>query len=148
LEFNTVFLPAWEEGIFPNEKTTKEGDLEEERRLAYVAITRARQTVVITNAMVRSLFGQRLYQTQSRFIGEIDKEFINNNNGDTESRRDNHVHQSRKIDSCSNASLVGKMISHNEMGIGVVIAENTNVLTVAFKTKGIKNVMRDFVKII
>ena len=148
LEFNTVFLPAWEEGIFPNEKTTKEGDLEEERRLAYVAITRARQTVVITNAMVRSLFGQRLYQTQSRFIGEIDKEFVNNNNSNTESRHNNHAHPSRKINSCNTTSLVGKMISHNEMGTGVVIAENNNILTVAFKTKGIKNVMRDFVKII
>ena len=148
LEFNTVFLPAWEEGIFPNEKTTKEGDLEEERRLAYVAITRARQTVVITNAMVRSLFGQRLYQNQSRFIGEIDKEFVNNNNSNTESRHNNHAHPSRKINSCNTTSLVGKMISHNEMGTGVVIAENNNILTVAFKTKGIKNVMRDFVKII
>lgn len=146
LEFNTVFLPAWEEGIFPNEKTTKEGDLEEERRLAYVAITRARRTVIITNAFVRSLFGQRLYQTPSRFIGEIDKEFINDNNAKQQSQT---TYKTNKINSTvANESLVGKMILHKEMGSGVVIAENQNVLTVAFKTKGIKNVMRDFVKII
>lgn len=146
LEFNTVFLPAWEEGIFPNEKTTKEGDLEEERRLAYVAITRARRMVIITNAFVRSLFGQRLYQTPSRFIGEIDKEFINDNNAKQQSQT---TYKTNKINSTvANESLVGKMILHKEMGSGVVIAENQNVLTVAFKTKGIKNVMRDFVKII
>lgn len=148
LEFNTVFLPAWEEGIFPNEKTTKEGDLEEERRLAYVAITRARKTVIITNVMVRSLFGQRVYQTTSRFIGEIDKQFISDNNQRKNTVNNNTEYKPKKINSGSTESVVGKMVSHSEMGTGVVIAENKDVLTVAFKTKGIKNVMRDFVKII
>ena len=146
LEFNTVFLPAWEEGIFPNDKTTKEGDLEEERRLAYVAITRARVRLIITNAMVRSLFGQRMYQTQSRFIGEIDKKFVNIQG---ETRQNAYAPKPvKKIKTEIKNSLVGKMISHSEMGTGVVIAENNDVLTVAFKTRGIKNVVRDFVKIL
>ncbi len=148
LEFNTVFLPAWEEGIFPNEKSTKEDGLEEERRLAYVAITRARVRVIITNAMVRSLFGQRLYQTPSRFIGEIDKNFLNTQG----ERRINNVasqHYERKPHiQHQNNSLVGKMIAHKEMGIGVVIAEEDKTLTVAFKTKGIKHVARDFVRVL
>ena len=145
LEFNTVFLPAWEEGIFPNDKTTKEGDLEEERRLAYVAITRARIRAVITHAMVRSLFGQRLYQTPSRFIGEIDDRFISENG------TEKHAPQHPQIKTQKNKpsqSCVGKMVSHSEMGTGVVIAENENILTVAFKTRGVKNVARDFVKFI
>ena len=144
LEFNTVFLPAWEEGVFPNDKASKEGDLEEERRLAYVALTRAKVRVIITNAMVRSLFGQRLYQTPSRFVGEIDKSFV------TDNTRPRHVeHETvykpkpKKIE-----YIVCKMVSHKEMGTGVIIADNGNILTVAFKTKGIKNVARDFVKFV
>jgi len=148
LEFNTVFLPAWEEGIFPNDKTTKEGDVEEERRLAYVAITRARKTVIITNAMVRSLFGQRMYQTPSRFIGEIDKQFVNDNNQRKNVEHYDGQQKTHKQKISTTASLVGKMVLHSEMGTGVIIAENNDVLTVAFKTKGIKNVMRNFVKIV
>lgn len=144
LEFNTVFLPAWEEGIFPNEKTAKEGDIEEERRLAYVAITRARQRLIITNAMVRSLFGSRQYQSQSRFIGEIDKSFLNIQ-GEMNRPINRTYHPKPKIE--KRETLVGKMVSHIEMGVGVVIAENDDILTVAFKTKGIKNVAKNFVKI-
>ena len=145
LEFNTVFLPAWEEGIFPNDKTRKEGDLEEERRLAYVALTRAKIRAIITNAMVRSLFGQRLYQSPSRFIGEMDKRFVSmqGNSVYEPSASKNNIQKNKKIE-----SVVGKMVLHNEMGTGVVIADNGEVLTIAFKTKGIKNVMRKFVKFI
>lgn len=147
LEFNTVFLPAWEEGIFPNDKTTKEGDIEEERRLAYVAITRARDRVIISNAMVRSLFGQRMYQSPSRFIGEIDKEFVSNQGENYNRHNSNQIHEHKpKIK--KSESVVGKMVVHSEMGTGVVIAENNDILTVAFKTKGIKNVARNFVKFI
>ncbi len=146
LEFNTVFLPAWEEGIFPNDKTTKEGDLEEERRLAYVAITRAKIRAVITNAMMRSVFGQRQYQTQSRFINEIDKRFLNiQGNRYYEPVTPSSKH---KTVVTKNESVVGKMVTHQEMGSGVVIADNGNTLTVAFKTKGIKNVARDFVRFV
>ena len=144
LEFNTVFLPAWEEGVFPNEKK-QDNDMEEERRLAYVAITRARVRVIITNAMVRTVFGQRMYQMPSRFIGEIDKRFVNDNTHpkQNESAKTYSKSINKKIE-----SSVGKMVQHNEMGSGVVIAENENILTVAFKTRGIKNVARDFVKFI
>ena len=145
LEFNTVFLPAWEEGIFPNDKTTKEGDLEEERRLAYVAITRAKIRAIITNAMMRSVFGQRQYQNKSRFIDEIDRRFVNIQ-GHTYSAPNISTTQKPKI--TKPESVVGKMVSHNEMGTGVVIADNGKTLTVAFKSKGIKNVARDFVKFI
>ena len=144
LEFNTVFLPAWEEGVFPNEKK-QDNDMEEERRLAYVAITRARVRVIITNAMVRTVFGQRMYQMPSRFIGEIDKRFVNDNTRPryNESPKTYSKPINKKIE-----SSVGKMVQHNEMGSGVVIAENGDVFTVAFKTRGIKKVARDFVKFI
>ena len=146
LEFNTVFLPGWEEGVFPNDKTTKEGDLEEERRLAYVAITRARVRVIITNAMVRSVFGQRLYQTPSRFIGEIDDQFVNTNDEQHNKRR--AMPNTTAPRNTQKQSSVGKMVLHTEMGAGVVIAENGDILTIAFKTRGVKNVARNFVKFI
>ena len=145
LEFNTVFLPAWEEGIFPNEKKG-DNDIEEERRLAYVAITRARIRAIITYAMVRTVFGQRMYQTRSRFIGEIDKRFTNDNDIFTAKETVSKMRQ--KTISKKSTSSVGKMVLHNTMGSGVVIAENENTLTIAFKNCGIKNVMRDFVKFI
>ena len=145
LEFNTVFLPAWEEGIFPNEKKS-DNDMEEERRLAYVAITRARVRVIITYAMVRTLFGQRMYQNKSRFIEEIDKRFVNDNGN--YSKRNDYQKTPVKNNGIKRDSVVGKMVMHTEMGSGVVIAENGNILTIAFKTRGIKNVARDFVKFI
>jgi DNA helicase-2/ATP-dependent DNA helicase PcrA len=144
LEFDTVFLPAWEEGVFPNEKKS-DNDMEEERRLAYVAITRARVRAIIINAMVRTVFGQRLYQVPSRFIGEIDKRFINTNSNRPERKVETQQYKP-KIQKPE--SVVGKMIQHNEMGTGVVIGENGDVLTIAFKTRGIKNVQRDFVKFV
>jgi len=144
LEFDTVFLPAWEEGIFPNEKKS-DNDMEEERRLAYVAITRARKRAIITNAMVRTVFGQRLYQMPSRFIGEIDTRFMNTNSNRYERKTETKEYKPKpqKIE-----SVIGKMVQHLEMGTGVVIGENGNILTVAFKTRGIKNVQRDFVKFV
>ncbi len=142
LEFETVFLPAWEEGVFPNEKKS-DSDIEEERRLAYVAITRARVRAIITNVMVRTLFGQRLYQMPSRFINEIDKRYVSFNGKQQPKQAAPTPKQKIKIE-----SVVGKMVMHSEMGTGVVIAENDNILTVAFKTRGIKNVARDFLKFI
>ena len=144
LEFNTVFLPAWEEGIFPNEKKG-DSDIEEERRLAYVAITRARKRVIITYALVRTVFGQRLYQNKSRFIDEIDKRFVNNDYTNAE-RQDYSA--SPKPQQKKSESIVGKMVNHEQMGSGVVIAENEKTLTVAFKKCGIKNVMREFVNFV
>lgn len=145
LEFDTVFLPAWEEGIFPNEKKN-DADIEEERRLAYVAITRARKRAIITNAMVRTVFGQRLYQMLSRFINEIDKRYISFNG--KEQPKQNYRASTPQKQKFKNESVVGKMVKHTEMGTGVIIAENDKTLTVAFKTRGIKNVARDFVKFI
>ena len=96
--------------------------------------------------MVRTVFGQRLYQNKSRFSDEIDKRFTNNDNYEIEKQdySKNHTKQVSK----KSESVVGKMVMHEQMGGGVVIAENENTLTVAFKKCGIKNVMRDFVKFV
>ncbi len=79
LEFATVFLPGWEEGLFPNQRSLDEGglaSLEEERRLAYVGITRARKHAMISFAANRRVYGQWQSATPSRFIDELPGDHI------------------------------------------------------------------------
>ncbi len=79
LEFNHVFLPGWEEGVFPSQRSLDEGglaSLEEERRLAYVAITRARRRCTILHAANRRIYGQWTSSIPSRFIDELPAEAV------------------------------------------------------------------------
>jgi DNA helicase-2/ATP-dependent DNA helicase PcrA len=78
LEFPLVFIVGLEEGLFPSQRSLdEEGKLEEERRLCYVGITRARQQLVLTSAEHRRLYGQDMYPTPSRFISEIPEHLLN-----------------------------------------------------------------------
>ena len=79
LEFDTVYLPGWEEGVFPSQRSLDEGgiaSLEEERRLAYVAITRARRRCTILHATNRRIYGQWTSSIPSRFLAELPKAHI------------------------------------------------------------------------
>lgn len=79
LEFDQVFLPGWEEGVFPSQRSLDEGglaSLEEERRLAYVAITRARRRCTILHAANRRIYGQWTSSIPSRFIAELPEEHV------------------------------------------------------------------------
>ncbi|NYH93812.1 ATP-dependent helicase [Novosphingobium marinum] len=79
LEFDHVFLPGWEEGVFPSQRAIDEGglaSLEEERRLAYVAITRARRRCTILHAANRRIYGQWTSSIPSRFVGELPEEHV------------------------------------------------------------------------
>ena len=79
LEFDTVYLPGWEEGVFPSQRALDEGglaSLEEERRLAYVAITRARRRCTIVHAANRRIYGQWTSSIPSRFVAELPKAHI------------------------------------------------------------------------
>jgi len=79
LEFDNVFLPGWEEGVFPSQRALDEGglaSLEEERRLAYVAITRARRRCTILHAANRRIYGQWTSSIPSRFVGELPADHV------------------------------------------------------------------------
>ncbi|WP_174297507.1 ATP-dependent helicase [Sphingomonas bacterium] len=79
LEFDTVFLAGWEEGLFPSQRSLDEGgtaSLEEERRLAYVAITRARRRAFILHAANRRIYGQWTSSIPSRFVAELPPEHV------------------------------------------------------------------------
>ncbi len=162
LEFDTVFLPAWEEGIFPNDRAVQSGDTEEERRLAYVAITRARRRAIIINAMSRMLFGNRQYNSPSRFITEMDNHFLDfqggapraygaysygmGMNASPRPRGASYSAPKPHRAPAEHKTAVGRLITHPELGGGVVIEDNGNILTIAFKTRGIKKVARQYVK--
>ena len=100
LEFDVVFLPGWEEGLFPHQKSLEEkGDfaLEEERRLAYVGITRAKKEAYLSFAMKRAYHGDWMDALPSRFINEIPDESVEKNeissddNNDFEFNQDNSI---------------------------------------------------------
>jgi DNA helicase-2/ATP-dependent DNA helicase PcrA len=84
LEFDTVFLPGWEEGLFPSQRSLDEGGagaLEEERRLAYVGITRARKRAIISHAANRRIYGTWSAAIPSRFLDELPEEMVTREGG-------------------------------------------------------------------
>lgn len=126
LEFPLVFLVGLEEGLFPNNKSIEEsGRLEEERRLAYVGITRARQKLVITYAEARRLHGQEMYGLPSRFLREIPSTLIHEVRPKVQVSRPMYQAQPRK--QWGHASLqetpglrLGQNVVHAKFGTGIV----------------------------
>ena len=101
LEFDVVFLPGWEEGLFPHQKSLEEkGDLalEEERRLAYVGITRAKKEAFLSFAMKRSYHGEWMDALPSRFINEIPDDNIEKNEIETASEFESDFEFNQDID--------------------------------------------------
>ena len=93
LEFDVVFLPGWEEGLFPHQKSIEEkgqNGLEEERRLAYVGITRAKNKALISFAMNRFYQGNWIDSMASRFIDELPEKYLEKNSFFDESKDDNN----------------------------------------------------------
>jgi DNA helicase-2/ATP-dependent DNA helicase PcrA len=127
LEFPLVFLVGVEEGLFPNNKSNEEpGRLEEERRLAYVGITRARQKLVVTYAEARRLHGQDMYGLPSRFLREIPAPLIHEIRPKIQVSRPMYQAQPRR--NWGHAALqespglrLGQNVVHATFGSGVVV---------------------------
>jgi len=138
LEFDVVFLAGMEESIFPHSNSmAEEGGLDEERRLCYVGITRARNILYLTNAKRRMLFGQEVMNMPSRFIGEIDESLIKKN-----SISEREAVSGSSEDFYNEGSLdwkLGELINHEEFGHGVIVKIDGDLIDVAFKT-GIKKI--------
>ncbi len=138
LEFDYVFLVGMEEGIFPHSNSfSSNEDLEEERRLCYVAITRAKEQLYIVNARKRTIFGQDSYNVPSRFLEEMKPDYL---------EADFKEKEIQRIDKSSlvNESVeyeVGDKVEHDTFGIGVIVGINKSVVSVAFKN-GIKTLMK------
>ena len=129
LEFPTVFLTGLEDGIFPHSRTLGEKkEIEEERRLAYVGLTRAEQRLYLTRAEYRSSWGSPNYNPPSRFLDEIPEEVIAwRNKSVTASpisrRRDFTTPPPRATGKKSSAMVlvVGERVSHDTFGLGTVV---------------------------
>jgi DNA helicase-2/ATP-dependent DNA helicase PcrA len=132
LEFPTVFLTGMEDGIFPHSRTLGEKDeIEEERRLAYVGLTRARQRLYISRAEYRSTWGAPNYNPPSRFLDEIPEDVIEwRNQGRSSSpslvtrTRTATTAPPRATGKKSVAMelAVGERVSHDTFGLGTVVA--------------------------
>lgn len=143
LEYNYVFIIGMEEGIFPHYNAINDGTnsaIEEERRLCYVAITRAKKKLYITSADSRMLFGNTTRNLPSRFINEIDKEYIEIDSTKPLTKVINNIR--KKIDKTAEYT-VGEHIVHTDFGEGVIIAVDKSILTVAFPhPTGIRKLMK------
>ena len=143
LEFDYVFIIGMEEGIFPHYNAINDGSnsaIEEERRLCYVAITRAKKKLYITSADTRMLFGNTSRNLPSRFINEIDKEYIEIDGNKLLNKIGINI--KKKIDK-NIEYAVGEHIIHTDFGEGVIISVDKSILTVAFPhPTGIRKLMK------
>ena len=140
LEFNNIFIIGFEEGLFPHSMSLYANeDIEEERRLCYVAITRAKKNLTILNAKRRLIFGQDNYNPPSRFIGEINGEYIEKEENKTTNK---NVKKLNNINENEEYSVGGK-VKHEDFGEGVIITIDKSILTIAFPHPyGIKKIMK------
>lgn len=170
LEFNNVFLVGFEDGVFPGMRSINSidpADLEEERRLAYVAITRAKEHLYITNAERRMLFGSTMYNPQSMFLNEVSVELIDKQTSrrvsdtagktvvgkvDSISLQEQIAKKNRdKANMQSKQFSVGERIHHRIFGDGTVLSvtnmANDSLMEIAFDKVGTKKLMANFAKI-
>ncbi len=142
LEFDVVFLIGMEEGIFPHANCLMEKDgLEEERRLMYVGITRAKERLYLTNAKRRMLYGKESINPPSRFIDEIDADLLETDNTRDEDSLFNKESMYSKTDIDWKS---GDVLLHDTYGRGVVVGVDKLLITVAFNSKiGIKKLMKN-----
>lgn len=141
LEFTVVFLVGMEEGIFPHTNSLCESDgLEEERRLCYVGITRAKEFLYLTNAKRRMLYGKDTMNPPSRFINEIDDDLLLRNDTIKEEKKidTKEMYVEGKNDDINQ----GDTVEHETLGLGVVIKVDGSLIDVAFKT-GVKKLMKN-----
>lgn len=172
LEFDTVFAVGMEENIFPSQRSIlDESDIEEERRICYVAITRAKKKLYLTNARKRMLYGMTNTNAPSRFLSELDmsgveKDFeqivtassgmsrftpsgINKSSMSLENQIKRNT--AKKPEKNTETFAAGDRVLHNVFGEGTVLnakaMANDTMLEIAFDTRGTKKVMANFAKI-
>jgi len=168
LEFDTVFLPGWEEGLFPNQRALDENGnkgLEEERRLAYVGLTRARRRAIVSHAAHRRIFANWQSSIPSRFIEEIPEDHVTRSgsaalqretrinapsvfaHGPIMARREREMAPWEQPARAARADAVavGQRVFHQKFGYGIVTAVDDDRLDIEFEKAGQKRVLDRFV---
>ncbi len=140
LEFKVVFILGMEEGIFPHNRSFESAsELEEERRLCYVGITRAKSKLYLLSARQRTIYGSTSGTIESRFIKEIDPSLLNSTNTRPTLTDDKVI--PNMYNKSSDGISPGDKVIHNIFGEGVVISVNGSIATIAFNHKvGIKQI--------
>ncbi|MBV68690.1 MAG: hypothetical protein CMJ08_02690 [Pelagibacterales bacterium] len=154
LEFDNIFLPGWEEEIFPNKKSIDEKHnegLEEERRLAYVGITRAKKRVWILHANSRYIHGNWLFSSPSRFIGELPEEnislsnlFFNNEGKNNMSAQIDTAITHTNLKKLEDTLLIGDRVFHQKFGYGTIKNVEGDNAEVLFSKTNLKKVKTEF----
>ncbi len=173
LEYDNIFVIGMDDGIFPSSRSfDSEADMEEERRLAYVAITRAKKKLYLTNASQRMLFGQTQRNVTSRFMREIGSELVEKHDNAAAMRsklaeKDNsvtEVHSTtlqqqlarNKLHAGASAKeavayTAGERVAHNIFGEGTIVSvkkmANDSMLEIAFEKVGTKKIMANYAKL-
>ena len=154
LEFPQVFIVGVEEGMFPGMMSMEEsGRLEEERRLAYVGVTRAMQKLTLTYAETRRLYGKEVYHRPSRFIGELPPECVEEVRlRATVSRPVNHQRLGTPNMANDSGYTLGQRVRHDKFGEGTIInmegsGEHCR-LQIAFQGEGIKWLVASYAKLV
>lgn len=170
LEFPVVFIVGLDEGLFPSKRSLDEGNLEEERRLFYVGITRAEEKLYMTSSQVRRNYGKVSYYKPSRFIDEIknlihkeeNKEYINYNSRAYEkSMNEDYMREKarqsvldlkkKSFKKDDSKYKVGDNVEHSKWGRGLVVqvkeSPDGNELVIAFDKKGLKKLNQDYAPI-
>ncbi len=138
LEFRAVFLVGMEEGVFPHARSLEEQGLEEERRLAYVGLTRGQEHLTLTHAATRSLWGSRDYRSPSRFLEELPEDEIERERLRPTSWTGYNTPRASRAPAGSGPDLsTGDSVRHSTLGEGVVVRiEGDGVVTVRFAQDG------------
>ena len=170
LEFPVVFIVGLDEGLFPSKRSLDEGNLEEERRLFYVGITRAEEKLYMTSSQVRRNYGKVSYYKPSRFIDEIknlihkeeNKEYINYNSRAYEkSMNEDYMREKarqsvldlkkKSFKKDDSTYKVGDSVEHSKWGRGLIVqvkeSPDGNELVIAFDKKGLKKLNQDYAPI-
>ena len=149
LEFNHVFVVGMEEGIFPHMNSLMENsELEEERRLCYVAITRAKDNLHLINARRRTLFGNEQINPVSRFIGEISPDLLETNVQEELPKKEEKINVGEMFREEDVDFKVGDLVYHESFGTGKIVEVTNTLVSVAFKhPHGIKKLMKNHKKL-
>lgn len=146
LEFDIVFVTGLEEGLFPHSNSMyDEKELEEERRIFYVAITRAKKVLYLTNAKSRVLFGKIQTNMPSRFIDEINEEDIEKLFEENKNTKEIKINKKDNFNDTDLEIKAGDHVEHNAYKEGIVISVDRGVATIAFKNGiGIKKILTTY----
>lgn len=149
LEFPVVFVAGFEENLFPHIRAKEEKGLEEERRLCYVAFTRAEDMLFITRADKRMIHGRFMYNRPSEFVNELDERYYTN----VSKKRyfKNEITATRKKPPVASAAYtIGDKVKHSSWDEGIVVAidaDDDTKITVAFPSEGLKTISTEYAPI-